>query len=98
VNGSDGRPLTYDPAGSGTTNLERESIAANEEAMNLLTARFGTDFVLRMQTSIQKETAADSAANGGKRPTTPAVALPYFATPQDGAISWNSAKQRRRSG
>lgn len=41
--------MTCDPAGSGTTNRERESIAANEEAMQLPTAQFGADFVLRLK-------------------------------------------------
>jgi RNA polymerase sigma factor (sigma-70 family) len=85
VAGPDGAPLTYDPTGSGTTDLAAAARTANEEAQRILSERFGAEFVQRMRGAIQKAGAAYAAANGGKSPTNVEAVLPYFSTPQEGA-------------
>lgn len=85
VIGPDGAPVTYDPTGRNTTDLGAAVRAANEDAKRILTERFGAEFVQRIQGSVQKAAAAYAAANNGKSPPNVTAALPYFATPQEGA-------------
>jgi RNA polymerase sigma factor (sigma-70 family) len=84
----DGVTVSYDPAGKNVSNsqsLQAEAQAAEAEAQQILIQRFGREFVQRVTGSIQMAVSAYAAANNGKRPPSLDAAIPYFATPQEGA-------------